>query len=405
MKKYWMVSSAILLMGSTTAMAQSSVTVYGVLDAGVLALSNLSASPAGYIPSAVSKGSVIKLQGGGIGQSNLGFRGSEDLGGGLHALFRLQGNLDIPTGNVGGPNSSSGTSVFNQVSVVGLSGNFGEVQAGRQVSPVYYAMASTDAREARYFGSALTALVGLNSASGAFIGNNSNPSFGTVYNDNAVVYTTPSWNGLTGNLEYAFGGVAGSLKANSQDAATLQYVNAGLKLSALYYTGYGNNLPAATTLYTAATGSATTAATLLSNAGLTQTARTNQLSSVGALYAWDKFSVSSTYFVARNPANVVLKGGSGSLNSWSLAGSWQVSPGVKLTTGYYRINDKTNAGNNATQFALGADYVLSKRTFLYVELASVTNHGNNMNLSPVYGNAVAANTNNHAEMIGVRHNF
>ena len=46
---------------------------------------------------------------------------------------------------------------------------------------------STDARQARYFGSVLTALVGLNSASGAFIGNNSNAAFGSIYNDNALV--------------------------------------------------------------------------------------------------------------------------------------------------------------------------------------------------------------------------
>ena len=69
------------------------------------------------------------------------------------------------------------------------------------------------------------------------------------------------------------------------------------------------------------------------------------------------------------------------------------------------MNDKTNSGNYASQFALGADYALSKRTFLYAEMATVTNHGKNMNLSPIYGNAVVANANNHAEMIGLRHSF
>ena len=404
MKKQWIPLAVMALMSGTTAMAQSSVTVFGVMDAGVLALSNVSGG-AGYIPSTVNKGSVTKLQGGGVGQSYFGFSGKEDLGGGMRATFMLQANVDVPTGNAGGPNSTSSTSFFNQFSTVGLGGGFGEITMGRLVSPMYFAMLSTDAREARYFGSALTALVGLNSASGVFIGNNSNPSFGTVYNDNAVVYTTPTWNGLTANLEYAFGGTAGSMKSNSQEAATLLYKNNGLKLSALYYTGYGNNVPAATTLYTAATGSATTAATLVTKAGLTPTANTNQLASLGALYAWDQFSVSTSYFVAKNPANAVVNGGSGSLNLWSLAGSWKVSPLVKLTTGYYRMNDKTNSGNYASQFALGADYALSKRTFLYAEMATVTNHGKNMNLSPIYGNAVVANANNHAEMIGLRHSF
>ena len=399
-------SPAVLaLCASAAALAQSGPTVYGTVDAGVLAVSNVSGSPAGYLPSAVNAGSVVKLADGGIGQSNFGFKGREDLGGGLGALYQLQGNINSGNGNVGGPNSSSGTSFFNQIAMVGLSGSLGQLTAGRVVSPMYFAMASTDVRQGRYFGSSLTALVGVNSASNAFIGNNSNPSFGTVYNDNALVYTSPKWNGLTANLEYALGGVAGSNTANAQQAATLQYDANGLKLSALYYAGYGNNLPAATTLYTAATGSATTAAALLTKAGLTQTAKTNQLTSVGALYAWDKFSVSASYFQARNPANVVLKGGSGSLNMWSLGAGWKLLPTLNLTSGYYHITDNTNAGNNASQFALGLDYLLSKRTTLYAEFGSVTNHGANMNMSPMYGNPVAANAGVHAEMIGMRHSF
>ena len=395
-----------VLAGSvTSAIAQSSVQVYGVVDAGILSLSSVSGSPAGYIPSAVNVGSVTKLADGGIGQSFLGFKGKEDLGGGLNALFQLQANINITAGTAGGVNSTSGTSFFNQYSIVGLSGGFGEFKMGRVVSPMYWAMASTDTREGRYFGSSLTALVALNSASGAFIGNNSNPSFGTVYNDNALVYTSPTWNGITANLEYALGNTSGGMTANSQEAATLQYSANGLKLSALYYNGYGNNVPAATTLYTAALGSATTAAAVLNKSGLTPAANTNRLSSVGALYTWDKFSLSTSYFAARNPANALMKNGSGSLNLWTVGAAWQVAPAIKLTTGYYKLTDNTFSGNHASQFALGADYLLSKRTTLYAEYASVNNQGANMNFSPVYANPVPAGAAAHAIMIGLRHGF
>jgi predicted porin len=54
---------------------------------------------------------------------------------------------------------------------------------------------------------------------------------------------------------------------------------------------------------------------------------------------------------------------------------------------------------------VGLDYLLSKRSILYVEAASVTNHGRNMNLSPVYATAVAANQNVHAVMMGLRTSF
>ena len=397
-------SAIALACAAPAAMADSGVTIYGVADVGVLSISDTSVSPAGYVPNSTKGGSIVKMQDGGIGQSYLGFRGTEDLGGGLSAFVQLQGNVNFTNGNVGGPNSSGSVSFFNQFSELGLSGAYGRLTLGRQVSPMYYAMASTDAREARYFGSVLTGLVGLNSASGAFIGNNSNPAFGTVYNDNAIVYATPAWNGLTANVEYALGNSAGGGNANLQDALTLQYKGEHLKLSALYYNGYGNNVPAATTLYTAALGSAGATAAL-AHAGLTPTANTNRLTSVGAMYSWNTVVVSGSYFEARNPANALVRGGSGSLDMWTLAANWHPVPLVMLSAGYYKITDKTFSGNSASQFAVGADYVFSKQTLFYVEAASVTNSGANMNLSPVYGNAVTANTGAHAVMAGMRHNF
>ncbi|MBV8620905.1 MAG: porin, partial [Curvibacter sp.] len=339
------------------------------------------------------------------GGSNWGFKGREDLGGGLAALFQLQGNLTLPSGVTGGPNSSSGTSFFNQIAMVGLHGDCGDVKFGRQVSPMYWAMASTDSRQGRYFGSSLTALVGINSASGAFIGNNSNASFGSVYNDNAVIYTLPTWHDVTVNLEYALGNTAGSFKANSQQALTAQYARNGLKLSALYYNGYGNNQAAATTLYTGALGSATAAAAAVAAAGITPSANTNRLTSLGALYNWDAYTVHASYFMARNPAHAVVKGGSASLDMWSVGAAWRVTGTMDLSLGYYRMTDNTNRGNSASQLALGLDYLLSKRTTLYVEAADISNRGANMNLSPIYSTPVMANTGVRAWMAGIRHTF
>ena len=399
------ISLAVLALLSASAMAQSNVTLYGHLDVGVLSISN-SSGGTGYLPSTVNKGAVTLLKDGGITASNWGLIGTEDLGDGLRAMFQLQGNLAVDTGVVGGPNSSSASSIWNQMAVVGLMGKFGEFRLGRQVSPMYWAMAATDARGGRYFGSALTGLVGMNSASGVFVGDNSNPSFGTVYNDNAIVYTSPSWNKVTINLEYALGETAGDFKANSQQAVTAVYDDSHLKLSALYYNGYGNNLPDATLIYTQKLGNATAAANALTAAGLTASANTNRLASFGALYTWDAYTVSAAYFEARNPARVqVLPVGSKSLDMWSLGGAWRMGPQFSLSGGYYKITDNTNVGNSASQFALGLDYYLSKRTVAYAEAASISNHGVNMNLSPVYGTSVVAGQNVHAAMLGLRHTF
>lgn len=385
-------------------MAQSSVSIHGALDAGVLTISNVSAGRAGYVPSAASAGRTTGYKDGGLGASNWGLRGQEDLGGGYKAMFQLQGNVSTASGAMGGPNSTSATASFNQFSVVGLSGGFGQIKLGRQVTPMFYAMASTDARQARYFGSALTALVGLNSASGVFIGNNSNAAFGAIYNDNAVVYTAPVWNNLTLNLSYAFG-AGGSGRANTQQSATLLYSDGGLKLSALYYNGYGNNLPAATALYGAALGGAAAGQAAAAAAGFTATANTNRLMSLGALYAWDAYTVSGAVYRARNPARALLPGGSASLDMWTVAAGWKITPLLHLTAGYYRMTDQTNSGHHASQFAAGLDYLLSKRTFLYVQGAAVQNVGVNMNLSPVYATPVAAGKNVQAWMAGLRHTF
>ncbi len=76
-----------------------------------------------------------------------------------------------------------------------------------------------------------------------------------------------------------------------------------------------------------------------------------------------------------------------------------------MSAGYYAIDDKKNSGNKATQFAIGVEYFLSKRTLAYVQAANVTNKGANMNLSPVYSSPVAANQGVQAYMVGMRHTF
>lgn len=384
------------------AAAQSSVTLYGTLDGGVLSMSNYSAGT-GYLPTTASQGSGAKAKDGGLGASHWGMRGREALGGGLYANFQLQGNINLFNGNTGGANATNGTSFFNQMSTVGLSGGFGEVKLGRQFSPAAWAMQYTDARGLRYFGSALTALVGMNSASKAWIGNNSNVAFGTIYNENAIVYTTPLWNGLKLDFAYAFG--EGGGKANSQQSVTALYHNGGLKLSAIYYNGYGNNRDNATAIYGAALGSAAAGARAAQAAGFTTTANTNRLYSLGALYTTGAFTVSGQYYAARNPDHVIMPGGSDSLDMWNVGLGWRPAANLNFSTAYYYVKDNKNTGHKSTQFVLGMEYLLSKRTWAYVQGAYVSNQGANMALSPMYASPVVADKNVHAMMVGLRHTF
>ena len=384
---------ALCALCTSNAHAQSSVTVFGVIDVGILSQSNSSNPALGYLPSASDKGSLREMKDSGLGQSFWGMRGSEDLGNGIKANFNLQGNFLANNGTAGGPNSTGTPSLFNQPANIGLSGDFGSFQAGRVISPVYYAFAGTDVRGAAYFGSMLTALVGINSATGAFSGASSNATLGSVYNDNAIVYTTPKWNGFEASVEYALGGVSGDSSALRQEAATLTYKSDNLKFDALIYNGNDDGVRAAA----APSGS-----------------NTNRLVSAGILYKIDALSMSAGYTRGTNPANsgpgmnpaaLGDAATTGAVNLVNLGLGYRVSPQINLTSGAYLIQDENHSDNKSSLYALGVDYYLSKRTELYLEGASVRNRGSNMNQAPAWAATVTAGVTTSAFMAGVRHMF
>jgi predicted porin len=379
-----------------TVQAQNSMTFYGTIDAGVLNLSSTSASPAGYVPSAADGGKFSGFKDGGIGGSNLGIKGERNMGNGNKAYVQLQGNINTKDGVTGGATSTGASANFNQMALLGLSGNAGDIKLGRQVSPMYFAMASTDARGARYFGSTLTTLVGMNSASGAWIANN-NAMFGTVYNDNSVVYTLPRMANTSVSIQHAFGNTNGSSSANAQDAVTAVYSDGGLRVSGLYYNGKGNGLANATTL----TGSAAAAAKF----GFSTTANTNRLTSIGVLYTSGPWTMSAATFEGKNSAEAKLPVGSTHMGATALGLGYKLAADLNLSGGYYTLKDKLNVGNKASQTAISLDYTLFKDTTGYIQVANTSNTGANMNLSPIFGSIPAANKNNSATMIGARYTF
>jgi predicted porin len=112
MKKSWITMAVLAVSG--VASAQSSVTLFGVLDVGISRVTGNGVSRTG-------------LSTGGANISRLGFRGTEDLGGGLAASFWLEAGLDVDTGL----GKANGGLDFNRRATVSLSGNFGEVRLGR----------------------------------------------------------------------------------------------------------------------------------------------------------------------------------------------------------------------------------------------------------------------------------
>ncbi|MGF6754403.1 porin [Paraburkholderia sp. GAS42] len=375
--KMKLVGAAALLSFAGAAHAQSSVTLFGAIDSGLLYQNKSIAAP---IPRAKNQGSVFAFNNGGIYASFWGMKGTEDIGGGYHVNFRLQSSFMNGNGKSGLADTAGAASIFNMVSSVGLSGPFGTVTMGRQFAPMALAMAETDVRRGNYFGSIFTAWIGMNQAAGFNFASTNGP-IGALYDSNAIVYESPNFHGASAALEYAPGGVAGSFQGGTRESAVLKYANYGLHLTALYYNGHDTNPSPA----------ATTPPTGLNN---------NRYAYFGALYTIHDFSVSASYANGKNPAHSNLV----NLDLYSAGLGYQFSPAFQVTTGVYYLKDRNNSANKSTTVAGGGSYSLSKSTTLYAQVGYVDNKGN-MGSMISYGQFVPAGTSTTAANIGMRHTF
>jgi predicted porin len=339
---------------------------------------------------------VLRLQEGGVSGSNWGIVGSRTMGNGLKAGFQLQGNLNLDTGGLNAisgayPNGTGAptSAIFNQIARVSLANEWGQVSLGRQFSPLYLAVASTDGREGRYSGSILSAMVGMNSSAG-WNGTTTNVPLGAVYDDNAIVYTTPKMGGFTGNLEYVIGEIPGNQQAATRRAATLLYDNNGLKLSAAYYMAndaYRNPAVADATL-------------------------NNRFWSVGAKYDLAAFTFSGSLSNGQNPSGVAGGGapnasvsdGNANYNVGHFGLGYKISPMYRITSGYYALQDMNTAANKSTLIAVGLDIYLDAKTMFYVQGGQVANEGNT-NMGIIYGSPVAAGVTTVSYMAGMRYSF
>jgi predicted porin len=177
-----------VLAASGAAMAQSSVTLFGIVDAG-------------YSSGTGSVSNSTAMRTDRIGSSRLGFRGVEDLGGGMKASFHLEAGVANDSGAGSATNSnnqavtgltSAGTQglTFNRKSTVGLIGSMGEIRLGRDYTPQFYPDAQYDPFGTNGVASSLIAYGG---------------GFAAVRASNMFAYHSPDFNGFTVMLGSYFG--------------------------------------------------------------------------------------------------------------------------------------------------------------------------------------------------------
>ncbi|MGF6870938.1 porin [Paraburkholderia sp. MM5477-R1] len=347
---------ALLLGGSiSTAYAQSSVTLYGIVDTGLLYTSRTLDPSTGH-----NAGHQFSFISGGVGPSLFGLRGTEDLGGGTQAIFALESGIDMANG---GFNDSNGN-LFGRQAWVGVTGGFGTVKAGLQYSPFALSIIAMDPRNTSSFGSGGPLYIGNVFVTG-------------VFNANAVSYTSPTIAGFQGSALFAFGGMPGSFQAGRQYSASLDYHAGPFVVSAAMYSGNAGGTAITTPIPSTVEFSGRT---------------------IGASYQAGELTVKLNYVnykVAGSFDNRVYGAG----------GSYFVTPAANINAGVWYTSDGNDTSNHSILAAAGLTYNLSKATLLYGQVGYVNNHGKmNTGLSlhgalfGVQGSTVAAD-------VGIRHVF
>lgn len=196
-------SSAGAALAQSAAPEQSKVNiVYGLLDLGIV---QESGGPSG---------SILKLSSGIANGSRVGFKGNAGLGDGLTALYQVEAGFQADTGV-----SGQGGVLFGRQAFVGLGGDFGTVTAGRQYTTIDNLISKVDPFENGYAGRAQNVFM---------------QAYVSRVNNN-VMYSTPkNMGGLTGELAYGFGEVAGSTAKSNYIGASVGYDNGPLLVRLAY---------------------------------------------------------------------------------------------------------------------------------------------------------------------------
>jgi predicted porin len=328
--------------------AQSSVTLYGIVDTGI-----------GYQSSSAALGSnsggrsAVKMVQGVWAGSRFGFKGSEDLGGGTRAIFQLEEGYNSATG----AESTSGL-MFSRAAWVGLANtNVGTLTAGRQYAP-YYTLLSPY--------SPTTWLTG---AYGAHPGDID--SMDTIYRiNNALVYTSPNIAGLTVSGMYALGGVAGATGAGQSWSLAAQYLHgpAGIAVG-FERLNNSNSSGGAWGANSTASSNGEPGVSGLTNGFVTAAAQ-QRLAVTGGYQFNSQWDISAAY------SNVQYIAGTGSAfhstQIWNTGGvvlHYKPLTVLDLAAGFsYTRATKANGVQSAASYAqynLSQYYTLSKRTGLY----------------------------------------
>ncbi|KDB10680.1 hypothetical protein LIG30_4799 [Burkholderia sp. lig30] len=341
--RYWSVAAAMAL-GASCAHAQSSVTLYGLIDAGLMYTNN--------VKKGGSQGPLFQATSGNINGSQFGVRGSEDLGGGLKAVFTLENGFNIQNGKLGQNNRMFGRQAF-----VGLAQNdIGTLTAGRQYDFVYDFVAPLSATSASF---------GKTGFAHPFDNDNMDYS---VRMSNAVKFTSARFAGFTFGGLYAFSN-SSDFAVNRAYSAGVSYGAGPLNLAAAYLQINGSS--------SANTSGAIDPVEAAGNGvgGFQLGADVQRTVAAGINYAFGPALVGFVYSHSQYQGSKSFgsNGGTVRFDNYEVNGKYRVRPDLSVGVAYTytdgHVTDSATYGADPkwSQVNLQAVYLLSKRTDLYLE--------------------------------------
>ncbi|WP_034300005.1 porin [Herbaspirillum sp. RV1423] len=350
--------AAVMACACASAQAQTSVTIYGRIDAGINYQSNFTNANG-------TRGGKWSVDGNEWGTSMFGVKGTEDLGGGLKAIFTLESGFDASTGSVNG-----GTGLWTRRSWVGLTGSGGTLKMGKDLaiqSDPIWALDPT----------------GQQALSTATLVKERN----WPQTNNMVSYETPSFGGFTALAMHGFGEQAGSFTkgptgsvgaTGSRDGISLAYVQPTYELRAIYDVQRDANGQFSTLF------------------------QSSKELTLGGTVTIDKLKLFAGYENLRAPAAVA--GTPDRANHYWLGANYQITPALTLIGAAYHVNVNGGLGS-ANLFVIGGNYNLSKRTLLYATVGTVRNSSTS-DFSVEYGDSGGAvGQNMNALYLGISHSF
>lgn len=349
---------------AAVAHAQSSVTLYGLIDV----------APASFSRTTAADDRMSKLNSDTGSSSRFGVRGTEDLGGGLAAFFNLESPIDPKSGAVSGGASSGAcnpaagcaaatTAAFwRRNAYVGLKGSFGEVTLGRNYTAAVIKQAGT-----------LSATPsGINTGMGLTL--LSQGISNDFWNSNQIRYDSPR----LGPVDFAVHVALGEGTTGRNVGGNVRFLQGPVAVALSVQKD--ENLAGKSVTWTMLSGS----------------------------YDFGAFKLHAGANTVDNDDGVV---GFVDSSLWTVGGSFKATPQLTLATQYWTVKEKVGTSTSSKLLVLNADYALSKRSFLYAMFGYADSK--DLGIAPLWGNGnfsgtgnvIAANDKNNGLAIGIRHVF